>query len=191
MQVDSNRDGIVTVEDLEADAARFFALLDRKQDGEIDPEDIEHYETVLAPEIRVAGAIGGPGMTRAKGGGGGGRGRRGGGGGGGGGGGSRGGNGGKDGGDSPSDDRAVRNVEGKRGAARFGYLDFPEPVTAADGNMNRGVDPMEFKRAADTRFALLDTNDDGKLVQSELPRIEARSPAGGGRRKPDRASRAE
>ena len=37
------------------DADRFFLRLDRGHDGEIDPDDIDYYETVLAPEIRTGG----------------------------------------------------------------------------------------------------------------------------------------
>lgn len=52
-QADKNHDGVLTQDEMEADAARWFAVLDRGKDGEIDPEDLEYYETVLAPMIRV------------------------------------------------------------------------------------------------------------------------------------------
>ncbi len=52
-KADTNHDGALTEAEMEADAARFFATLDRGHDGEIDPEDLEYYETVLAPQIRV------------------------------------------------------------------------------------------------------------------------------------------
>jgi Ca2+-binding EF-hand superfamily protein len=64
-----------------------------------------------------------------------------------------------------------RSVGMKQGAARFGYLDYPEPVTVADRNLNRGVDPVEFAKAASARFAMLDTNHDGKIEKNELPRL--------------------
>jgi hypothetical protein len=42
---------------------RWFKVLDRKGDGEIDPADVEIYETVLAPEARGGGFdMGGPMM---------------------------------------------------------------------------------------------------------------------------------
>ncbi|MEG3123740.1 EF-hand domain-containing protein [Sphingomonas sp. GB1N7] len=200
-RADANHDGVITREEMEADAARFFLVLDRKHDGEIDPDDIEYYETELAPEIRVRGGGGMPGgkrggggrPPRGEGGGGGpggGMGRGGGMGGGGMGGGGMGGGrrGGGGGGDEASGNGgAVRNVEGKQGAARFGYLDFPEPVTSADRNLNRGIDPVEFRLAADARFALLDTNGDGKIEKRELPRIDTRGGPGGRPGKPDRA----
>jgi hypothetical protein len=55
-QADTDHDGALTLAEMTTDAARFFAILDRRHDGEIDPEDLEYYETVLAPEIRVRGS---------------------------------------------------------------------------------------------------------------------------------------
>ncbi|MDB5703742.1 MAG: hypothetical protein JWN66_858 [Sphingomonas bacterium] len=178
---DTNHDGALSRAEFSADASRFFAVLDRGHDGEIDPDDIDYYETVLAPEIRVGG-VGGAvagGGGRGRGGGG----HRGGGGGGrGGGGGHRGGGGSGGSGDSGGAESGgeTHTSYGKQGAARFSYFDFPEPVTVADTNFNRGVDPNEFQRAADARFALLDKNGDGKIERDELPRLSA-GPAGGWR----------
>jgi hypothetical protein len=177
---DTNHDGVVTLAEFTADADRFFLRLDRGHDGEIDPDDIDYYETVLAPEIRTGGE-GGMAAGRSSGGArrGGGGGRHGGGGGGGGGrgGGRMGGGGG--GGDSQSSggDAQPRYSDVKRGAARFSFFDYPEPVTVADTNFNRGVDPKEFRDAAAERFAMLDTNHDGKLTRAELPKLSA--PAAG------------
>ena len=166
---DANHDGALTVAEFEADAARFFAVLDQRKDGEIDPDDIEYYETVLAPEIRVGGA-GAGGGTGARDGGRRGGGRRGGGGGGGGrrGGGGMGATQGGEGG-STGANRPARANYGRQGAARFSYLEYPEPVTVADRNFNRGVDPVEFQRAAAERFVTLDRNSDGKIPRGELP----------------------
>jgi Ca2+-binding EF-hand superfamily protein len=191
---DTNHDGVVTEAEFTADAMRFFAMLDRGHDGEIDPDDIEYYETVLAPEIRVAGVDGGE-APRAGGGGGrrggGGGGHRGGGGGGmrgGGGGGMRGG-GGYGGGQSSDEGGsgsggAAHASYGKQGAARYSYFDYPEPITVADTNFNRGVDPNEFRTAALARFDVLDKNHDGKIEKGELPHLDppAAGWGGGGRR---------
>ncbi|MDQ0248092.1 putative membrane protein YgcG [Sphingomonas kyeonggiensis] len=57
-KADTNHDGILTQDEMEADAARFFATLDKNKDGEIDPDEIENYETVVAPMIRVGGYMG-------------------------------------------------------------------------------------------------------------------------------------
>jgi hypothetical protein len=52
-RADTNHDGALSHDEFNKDAARWFAVLDRRHDGEIDPDDIEYYESVLAPEIRV------------------------------------------------------------------------------------------------------------------------------------------
>jgi hypothetical protein len=165
---DTNHDGAISQAEFEADAARFFALLDRRHDGEIDPDDIDYYETVLAPEIRTGGFGGGGGF---RGGGRGGHGGDHGGGGGHRGGGGGFGGGGEGGGESESGGSQPQPREVPQGAARFGYFDYPEPVTVADRNFNRGIDADEFTRAADQRFALLDKDGDGKLTQAELPHL--------------------
>jgi hypothetical protein len=50
---DINHDGRLTMPEFRADAIRFFAALDIKHDGEIDPDDIERYETQILPEVRA------------------------------------------------------------------------------------------------------------------------------------------
>jgi len=171
---DVNKDGALTADEFVADAMRFFALLDRGKDNEIDPDDIEYYETALAPEIRTGGEGVGAGPASRGGGGrrGGGGGRR------GGGGGMRGGGG--DGGDSNGMSfgsggaaKTPKYADTKRGAARFSFFDYPEPVVVADTNFNRGVDPNEFRAAALDRFAVLDKNHDGRITRSELPKFVA------------------
>ena len=130
---DANRDGQLTLAEFQADAARFFATLDVGHDGEIDPADIDRYETVIAPEVRSGSGGGGGGARsgggqggggRSHGGGGGGMGR-GGGGGGMGGGGRRGGGGGSSDGSSSSAPQATEPV--RQGAGRYAYLDIPNP----------------------------------------------------------------
>ncbi|NJB98285.1 MULTISPECIES: EF-hand domain-containing protein [Sphingomonas] len=60
---DADHDGALTLDEFREDAMRWFKVLDRKGDGEIDPADIERYETVLAPEARGGGfETGGPTM---------------------------------------------------------------------------------------------------------------------------------
>ena len=181
---DANHDGQVTLVEFQADAARFFATLDVGHDGEIDPADIERYETVVAPEVSagsggMGGARGGGGQGggggRSRGGGGGmgrgGGGGMGGGGMGGGGGGHRSGGSGSD-GSSSSTPQATEPV--RQGAGRYSYLDLPEPIVSADANMNRGIDPNEFAVAAAARFKLLDRDGDGVLVWAKLPHVHAR-----------------
>lgn len=52
-QADANHDGVLTVDEMKADAQRFFESLDVNHDGEIDPDEITRYETVVAPQLRV------------------------------------------------------------------------------------------------------------------------------------------
>lgn len=60
-------------------------------------------------------------------------------------------------------------AEGIEGGGRYAFLNIPQPVIAADFDMNRGVSRGEFARAADQRFALLDSDRDGRLARAELP----------------------
>ncbi|MFW2851586.1 EF-hand domain-containing protein [Sphingomonas sp. TX0543] len=164
---DANHDGRIDRAEFRADAMRFFKVLDRNADGEIDPDEIDIYETRMVPEIRVrdAGAARGtaPAGGRSGGGHGGGR---------GGGGGRRGGGFGGEGGEASGGTAPRPAREDRQGAARWSYLSLPEPVTAADTNFNRGIDPGEFMQAADQRFILLDRNGDGFITESELPAID-------------------
>lgn len=55
---DRNHDGKLTIEEMQADSERFFAALDTNHDGEIDPDEITHYEQVVAPEVISGGSFG-------------------------------------------------------------------------------------------------------------------------------------
>ncbi|WP_293969340.1 hypothetical protein [Sphingomonas sp.] len=57
------------------------------------------------------------------------------------------------------------------GAGRYSWVAAPEPIIAADTNMDRGVTKLEFQIAAMARFKALDRNGDGALVRAELPRL--------------------
>lgn len=57
------------------------------------------------------------------------------------------------------------------GAGRYSYIAAPEPVLAADTNMDRGVTALEFQQAADARMKQLDHNGDGVLTRDDLPRL--------------------
>jgi len=191
---DTDHNGKLTRAEFTADALRFFAVLDRGHDGEIDPDDIDFYENTLVPEVRSGGGGGDGGMKRSGGGRQGG-GRRGGGqmgGGGMGGGGMGGGGGGRSHGgggqnDGSPDGGAPRTAvdTGKQGAARFSYFDYPEPITVMDRNFNRGIDRDEMTAAAADRFHVLDRNGDGVIERGELPHAAARAtgmgPGSGGR----------
>ena len=178
---DTDRDGALTLSEIEADAARFFATLDTSRDGELGPEEVSRYEMEIAPEVQLGrqmgagmgarGGFGGFGGERRGGGGWGGH-RRGG---GGGGEGRGGGEGGWHRGGGEFD-------AGLEGAGRFSFLNIPEPVISADADLNRGVSRAEFVKAAGQRFLMLDTNKDGRLTRAELPPLPERH-AGKGKNK--------
>jgi Ca2+-binding EF-hand superfamily protein len=54
---DSNHDGRLSLAEFQADARRFFDRLDVDKNGQIEPNEIERYETVIAPEIRVESTV--------------------------------------------------------------------------------------------------------------------------------------
>lgn len=156
-QADRDHDGNLSLAEMQQDAARFFALLDLNRDGEIDPDEITRYETVVAPQIHTGAAAthfqaqaaaedqGGASGQNADGGN----------------------DGGQDQGQTKGNLISAAPV-GPEGAGRFGLLNIPEPVAAADTNFNRGVSEDEFDRAATERFRLLDTDHDGRLTLAQL-----------------------
>jgi Ca2+-binding EF-hand superfamily protein len=169
-QVDRNRDGYLTPDELVSDATRYFDILDTNQDGQIDPDELVHYEWTVAPEIQVnarlrrARASGEQPIeadakstdddnrdTVAH--------RR-----------------GDGGGQRKDQSDAARNRldEGPQGAGRYALLNMPEPVAAADADFNRSITLAEFKQAALDRFQVLDKKHEGRLSLAEL---EALKPA--------------
>ena len=181
--VDTNHDGVLTREEFRADAMRFFKILDRDGDGQIDGVENQIYENEIVPEITQTGLA--DEAPRPNGGsdndgdrprrGGGGRGGRGGGGGGFPGGG---GHGGGDGGGGflggPGGGRGGANR--LEGAARWSLLNIPQPVRAADSNLDWKVTAQEWIKAADLRFDLLDKDKTGKLTFEGLPPLPGRRP---------------
>jgi Ca2+-binding EF-hand superfamily protein len=168
-QADTNHDGYLTAAEFTKDAERFFATLDVNHDGEIDPDEITHYEEVVAPEIRsgpnytmelAAGAEEGERGGRGEG-------HRGGGGGGG------------------HHFRARGGDDSHQGAGRYGLLDLPEPVVSADSDFNRGVSLNEFRQAAVQRFVALDLDHHGRLSLSELESIRPAPAAEPNKERPD------
>ena len=177
-QADSNHDRSLTVDEMTADADRFFQALDVNHDGEIDPDEIARYENVIAPEVRTGRTptadLQGDGNRqdgRHGGYGGGGRGH-------GGGRTHRGGGGGGYGGGGPDANDEAR-------AGRYSLLEIPEPVASADADFNRGVSAKEFHKAAADRFRLLDIGHAGRLALPELESIRAAA-ASASRRAPQK-----
>ncbi len=154
-QADRDRDGQLTVDEMRADAERFFQTLDSNQDREIDPEELVIYETEIAPEVQVNSRWkrNAPPAT-----------------------------GDKSVANRVQGDRKRRRMDrdidgyqihGLQGAARYGLLNIPQPVAGADANFDRGTTLGEFQSAAVQRFHLLDSQRTGRLA---LPALEALLP---------------
>ncbi len=154
---DRNHDGILTAAEMQADAERFFATLDTNHDGQIDPDELAHYEYEIAPEIQVMSRtrrVAGQPAPAAK--------------------------------DATLDDDRPRDSQRERkrrreegyaslgfggalqGAARYSLLNMPEPVAAADTDFNRAISLQEFREAAVARFQLLDSAHAGRIGLAQL-----------------------
>jgi Ca2+-binding EF-hand superfamily protein len=158
-QADRNHDGVLTSDEMVADATRFFAKLDTNHDGEIDPDELAQYEYEVAPEIQVNSRTkrlaGQPAPAAQP----------------------------ADDDWLGSDDDHSRAQRRKRrddvdaslgiggalqGAARYSLLNMPEPVAAADADFNRAITLQEFRAAAAERFQLLDKSRQGRLTLAQL-----------------------
>ena len=164
-QADRNHDNVLTLDEFIADAERFFATLDTNHDGQIDPDELAKYEYDIAPDVQVmvktrrqpgapapsvrpADSVGSDNDWEE---------------------GSR-----KSRRNRDADAEASLGIGGAlQGAARYGLLNMPEPVAAADTDFNRAVTLEEFKAAAIARFQLLDR---AHLNQLTLGELEAMRP---------------
>lgn len=163
-QADRNHDGLLTVDEMQADAARFFATLDTDHSGEIDPDELIAYEWQVAPEIQVNSKLrrarGSPPEVKKR----------------------------------PDDglggergrirDRYAEY--GPQGGARYALLNIPEPVAAADSDFNRAITLNEFRQAALARFQLLDSGGRGSLTLVQLEALPHAPSAGRKRQKWDK-----
>jgi EF hand len=170
-KADRNHDGYLTVDEMQADAERFYSALDADHNGEIDPDELANYEYEIAPDVQVMsktrlapGAIA-PRPVH------------------------------EDADASRSEHRRKRRRDeddfsslamgdGFQGAARYGLLNIPEPVAAADTNFDRGISLAEFKEAAIARFALLDRGHSGRLSLQQLEALRPVITADGRRKRP-------
>lgn len=170
VQADRNRDGALTVDEMQADADRFFARLDDNQDGQLDREELVNYESVIAPEIQVnsnwretrsqAAAQAGelrPSRQRER--------RR-----------------------RKDDEHDGYRIDGLQGAARYGLLNIPQPVSGADADFNRAISLQEFRQAAAYRFKLLDNRGQGRITLADLEERLPTRPKGK-RKKPGKDQR--
>lgn len=162
-QADSNQDGMLTADEMRADAERFFALLDGNRDGRIDSEERMTYESEIAPEVQSNSKWKRTRQeTAAE---------------------------ARSDDDSDRDGRRRRSannidgyqLDGLQGAARYGLLNLPEPVAGADANFDRFVSLDEFRSAAVYRFQLLDSDRLGRLTLQKLEVLVPSRPKDGRR----------
>jgi len=155
VRADQNHDGILTADEMQADAGRFFTRLDGNRDGQIDPQEITAYEYEIAPDVQVNSQWKRPrGEIAAK---------------------------PESDRDRPAWDSSRKRedrydgyrTDGLQGAARYGLLNIPQPVASADADFNRLITLTEFRQAASYRFKLLDNHGQGRIT---LPELEARLP---------------
>jgi hypothetical protein len=154
-QADADHDGAVTLAEFRADALHSFKFLDTNGDGVIDGFEMQHYERDVVPEIGVMtfdeGSSGARPSTT---------------------GGGRRGGGGSDSSDS-SDALAQQQSTrvpgaGREGAARYSLINEPEPIAAADANLDGKVTLAEWMAITDRRFARLDHDKSGRLTKENL-----------------------
>lgn len=62
------------------------------------------------------------------------------------------------------------------GAARWSLLNIPQPVRAADADLDWKVTAKEWAKAAAQRFDLLDKDKTGKLTFDGLPPLPGHRP---------------
>lgn len=164
---DANHDGALSPEEFLADHMRFFARLDANGDGLIDGFEVTAYEEKIAPEI--LGSNDRPDMVVTPG--------------------AReeppafgppGGQG------APKSEPRGPEWDG---AARFGLINEPEPVRAADADYDFRVSKAEWQAASARRFALLDQDHNGKITFDELHRLEGDGRKGRGRAAGGRGNR--
>lgn len=152
-QSDRNQDGVLTADEMRADAERFFVRLDANHDGRIDSEERMNYEMEIAPEVQSNSKWK---LTRQE---------------------SAAEPRSRD--DQGSGERRRKwakdvdgyQPDGLQGAARYGLLNLPEPVAGADADFDRFVSLDEFRRAALYRFQLLDRDSSGRLTLQDLQEL--------------------
>jgi hypothetical protein len=156
-RADSDHDGRLTRAEMRADALHFFDRLDENHDGVIDGLELQDYEQKVAPEIlpQIVDLRAGEGMDQSL----------------------------TFGDPRNADNRSERRGSGLanrqpapaqgvgvQGAAVYSLENTPEPVAAADAQLDGRITRAEFARAVDSRFDLLDKSHSGYLTLAILPK---------------------
>lgn len=153
-QADRNHDGTLTVGELMLDGDRFFATLDKDHNGELLPDEVYAYEQNVAPEIRLYQRRPEPGSDAEK----------------------------AERADRPRSEhrrggRTPAYADGVIGAGRYAFLNIPNPVAAADDDVNRAISLREFRAFAADRFNDLDPRQTKALSFGQLPKTPAQQAA--------------
>jgi hypothetical protein len=151
---DANHDGKLDIDEMRADAARFFQVLDGNHDGVIDNLEINFYENRIVPQILtphdqngaletgivkvVLQAPGPGGLDKYE-----------------------------------SDPLNTAQT----GASFYGLINEPEPVRSADRDFDQRVTLKEFLAHSDRHFHMLDRGNKGYLTLADLPRTGAEKDA--------------
>ena len=159
-RADSNHDGVLTRDEMIADAGRFFATLDKDHDGRLTPDEVDAYERDVAPETALYSVRSFDPYSQPR--------RR-----------------------SRDRDAMAQSYDygGPMGAGRYTWLNIPEPVAAADQDMDRVITRKEFEQAAGIAFDRLDGSGRGKVRLAELARTPAQIAIEGPCRPSQRANR--
>lgn len=153
---DADQDGGVAFEEFAADGRRWFAQLDTDRDGRLGQTELWAYEARLR-ELGGGMGPGGPGGGRGPG--------------------AR--PGGATLGLAPPQTGGGTNIRrpggprGPRGygiVAEAGFFNLPQPVKAADVNVDQRITADEWTAATQRWFQALDTDRDGRLTLAGLPK---------------------
>ncbi len=161
-QADKDQDGRLTHAEFVADSAAFFKVLDTDGDGVLTSDEVSVYEQTIAPEIigkPYQAALNGPRRF------------------------------GRDGGliwqaqlledlpmkvDPDDTDPATmrREANGVRpdGAAAYSLFNEPEPIMAADFNVDGRITRANFMTLANQHFTTLDAHQKGFVTLADLPK---------------------
>ena len=162
-QTDADHDGAITLEEFRTDARKSFKVLDVNGDGTIDGIELQRYEREVVPEIGIM-SFDEPGAGQRP------RRRM---------------VGRDDGGAAPHTrpsqdpaqllaDQADRAAPaaGRDGAARYSLINEPQPIAAADADVDGKVTLAEWMAQTDRRFVKLDHLKTGRLTLDSLLKIQ-------------------
>ncbi len=151
-EADKNADGKLDHAEFVADADAFFKVLDLQNQGVLDRYDIQIYEYRIAPEVvvgfrpaaRLTPSLGARlWLAQAT-------------------------------GQHEARDPYSASPQGldesSQGASPYSFFDEPEPVMAADFNVNGFITRANFLKLADMHFASLDPDNRGFLTLDSLPK---------------------